>query len=1393
MGASSQQHATPAERLYAELAALTSPNGDIAAPGTAALAWFRSAWPELAACRAAEGDDAEIVRFTRAATPFLAAVENWDGLVDIAQEGLAAAARRAADDDVRYLRQVVAVALQRAGRDAEAGAMFEELADTAAARGDHRAEGVALAHRGQLLMRHGDPHAAAALFQRAALAYRLAGHRLGEARAAGELARTLARLGSDEEAVGYAKRAAAMFREAGDRAGEAKATLDLAGYHARRGATEEALRLYSVAAERSASVDDAAGAVEALQAVARLHLRAHDYNAARRAADAALDHARSAADPSVAELADFLEGVTALAAVDALLAADTDVERAAIVVERPEALGGLVQYVLMQRRDEDAVPRERIDAALAFLRDHPGSAAAAEARARLDELRAAAGPAAELLPPELSAQLARLAATEEPDVRAAVLGEAIAGLPESEPGLAPPRGVLQLRLAKAVGDGGAAAARDQAIAIAREAAHLLDGTGTRRRWAECQVFLGTALRNREAGDLTDVEEALGAFRRALTVFRRASDPLEWATTMVNLANAYWRRGGGAADLTRALRRHWAALGVLSRAEYPGLWATVQSNIGLVLTEPVLAANPENLEAGRRHLLDAVGVPELDASARASALINLARCSRDRLADDPEDNIDAAVRYSREAYEIRLRIGNAVDVAIAANAVGDAVGNAALRARRDPRAAAEWFERALRLAPVDAAPLVHAAAADNLAGVLVQADEVPAAHLHKAITLHDTAIRLYAATGERLEEARACYNVAATLRRTDPPDNAAAVAYLERSLRVRTPDLVPLEWAASVTELARTWLNRSDGPDPLRAVELLRPVVEVLGDSASTGHSRRAWGLLGDACSDLGRWSEAADAYQKALAAAEVRYRATILPGGRDAELEMTADLAREGAYATAAAGDAVAAAGLLEAARARALGDRLTRDRADLTALETAEPAAAALFRAAGARIVAAEARLRATAAPDAADIRRLRAALTDAQAQLDAAVVRIRLRLGYTDFLRDVPAHAIDAESRPGVPLVYLDVARHGAVGILVWDGGGSVEAVFGTLTDAELMEAATPFLTDPDADLDAVLDVLGSGLVAAVARRLAERDATGVVLVATGVLGVVPVHAARYGTPPRYLLDDVDVVYTPSARVLRAARASGSTSRAGPVQLVGVAEPLPCDPPLPWAAAELAAVAGLCAAIGGATEVVPSATATTDVVLRDGATHLHFAGHGRYNPAQPLESALELADHQRLTLRRLLDGRELDGVRLVVASACRTATTDMLRLPDEAIGLPAGLVQAGAAAVIGTLWEVNDRSAAVLITRFYVNHLRGDPDSGGPPLPVATALTAAQRWLAHADLDAVERFAAEVGLRRGRGSPRAREPSGRSATVVPFADPRHWAAFVLVGDGWPGSGASS
>ena len=202
------------------------------------------------------------------------------------------------------------------------------------------------------------------------------------------------------------------------------------------------------------------------------------------------------------------------------------------------------------------------------------------------------------------------------------------------------------------------------------------------------------------------------------------------------------------------------------------------------------------------------------------------------------------------------------------------------------------------------------------------------------------------------------------------------------------------------------------------------------------------------------------------------------------------------------------------------------------------------------------------------------------------------------------------------------------------------------------------------------------------------------------------------------------------------------------------------------------------------GARRILPEEAATAKAIAQGlpGATHLHLACHGGFNPNEPLDSALYLSGEERLTLRDLLDGNlDLSSQRLAVLSACQTGITEFEQVPDEAIGLPAGFLQAGIPGVVATLWPVNDQSTAVLVAEFYRLLLaeRQDP---------ATALARARRFLR----DATAQDLAQWFERRYDDSGATDLAAYEAATDLrshpapadrPYADPVYWAGFVYSG----------
>lgn len=183
------------------------------------------------------------------------------------------------------------------------------------------------------------------------------------------------------------------------------------------------------------------------------------------------------------------------------------------------------------------------------------------------------------------------------------------------------------------------------------------------------------------------------------------------------------------------------------------------------------------------------------------------------------------------------------------------------------------------------------------------------------------------------------------------------------------------------------------------------------------------------------------------------------------------------------------------------------------------------------------------------------------------------------------------------------------------------------------------------------------------------------------------------------RALGAQVEIAYLPAAALLM----QPSPPPAGAP--VVVADP---TGDLPHARREGAAVA---AALPGARSLVGTA-ATRDAVLAalDGASWLHYAGHGALRPDDPWSAHLRLTGGARLTLADLLAAAPRMGG--AVLSGCETGVAGPLS-PHEAIGLPEALLAAGARVVLATDAEVPDADAARVVRAFYA--------AGGPTRPAA------------------------------------------------------------------------
>jgi CHAT domain-containing protein len=427
----------------------------------------------------------------------------------------------------------------------------------------------------------------------------------------------------------------------------------------------------------------------------------------------------------------------------------------------------------------------------------------------------------------------------------------------------------------------------------------------------------------------------------------------------------------------------------------------------------------------------------------------------------------------------------------------------------------------------------------------------------------------------------------------------------------------------------------------------------------------------------------------------------------------------------------------------------------------------------------------------------------------LTNTITAIRQVPGYADFLIAPVFADIVSALPPATPLVYLVTTEAGGLALVVTSPIGATRIPTTTVHPLWLNDSSQSFLLEllqgaadnPNlggwfgaynqwqtnrpawfAAIDQGTAKLWGCLMTPLSQHLTALNVQQAILIPTGYLGLLPLHAAWTPDPTaptgrRYAFDTTHFTYAPNAHSLKAAQTIAS--RIKPDSLLAIDEPNHTGAsPLPNSQREI----DTAIATFPQHQRLGHAQATAAVVLAALPHHtvLHFSCHGFANLEEPLNSGLALANEDILTLRDILSLR-LTGVRLAVLSACETGLSGT-NLPDEVVSLPAGLLQAGVAGVAASLWSVSDFSTLLLLTRFYdLWRIEG--------LAIDRALRQAQQWVRDTTnrkkVLYFQRIADGIGasaVSRDVARFLYVKPDGYQPNQYSFAHPYHWAAFIVI-----------
>jgi hypothetical protein len=780
-------------------------------------------------------------------------------------------------------------------------------------------------------------------------------------------------------------------------------------------------------------------------------------------------------------------------------------------------------------------------------------------------------------------------------------------------------------------------------------------------------------------------------------------------------------------------------------------------------------NIDKAIAGFGRALTFTIIPE--EAARLHMHLGIAMAERTR--EDPSDNLEAALNAQLQALEIlppdgspdlRSTIQTNIATTLLRRQRGEKIANLrealalceeVLRYRSIDRDPNEWAVAQLNYAPTlqQLANLGQGDRAEAEAAFLEVIDAAPLIDDDKVANAHYQLGRMLRIGAE--------FNPEQFVEDWDPDarDDATrgaeeaeterllleARAHLEAAIEFYRSEHEPAATGRSFTELANV-LDRLDYME--EATGSAEEGLRLLPLTTDPRESARVAGTLGNLHARQGNWDRSAAAFRAAVEAAEFAFYSRLDSSFREQEAKTTLNLSRWAAFAVAAAGDAPEALMILESGRSRDLRHRLGLGEAASRDLDELPE----------------ELRLRYINATKDLACSPLGEEGAAAGRALQEVLRDIRRIVGFEAFATRPHQSDLLGALEADWPIMYVNPTPYGTLLLLLEQTGeeASADALFlDQPTSLEVLMrllagdgAESPdlietteygsFLSgasgfggaprDVQKDVEHVLPWLGDSLAAPIHDALTGAAARGVTLVPCGPIALAPLHAAPWGEgdTTRYLVDDFEIRYAPSATFAAAGLSRATQRTQHKTSLVALVDP---EDNLSAARAEFEELSG-----GFDGQIVHAEGADADwSYLRAHAadgTHLHLACHARSGIWGESLPAVSLADGP-VDVTRLTELAELPS-RLVTVSACQSAVVDISHLPEEGISVGTVLVAAGAACVIASLWPVRSDTTALLMTYLYDEMLQGG-------LRPPEALRRAQLWLRDLTDDDLDSFLAQ------------------------------------------------
>jgi CHAT domain-containing protein len=833
------------------------------------------------------------------------------------------------------------------------------------------------------------------------------------------------------------------------------------------------------------------------------------------------------------------------------------------------------------------------------------------------------------------------------------------------------------------------------------------------------------------------EITITGYKIALTVFTFEVFPKEWATTQNNLASAYSNRirGDKAENLEKAIAYYQEALKVYTFDDFPQAWATTQNNLANAYLKRIRGDKAENLEKAIAYYQEALKVRTFDDFPQDLAMKqnNLATAYSDRIRGDKAENLEKAIAY---------------------------------------------YQEALKVYTFDDFPQDWAMTQNNLAAAYSN--------------------RIRGDKAENLEK---------------------AIAYCQEALKVRTFDDFPQDWAMTQNNLAAAYSNRIRGDKAENLEKAITSYHNALTINTKEANPLSCLGTarnLANLHYNEKQWQPATEVYNTAIEAVENARLEALSPQDRQEILSNAIGVFHRIVQAHLNLNQLEKALEYIERSKGRNLVELMTQKNLQpqgvnqeiITQLDELKQ-----------RVVNEQIRLQHQSinqnlmrsdnlTPYVQD----QSYLKEYQQELDSFIGReikpIDPLFSLTQKVEPTPFTEIKSLTDSEAFLLQWYITEEKILAFVVssdrevkvWQSSEDernqlIDTVNNYLDLYYSKKGKTEWRNQLSSLLQTFADILHINEILTLIPDSCER----LIIIPHWFLHILPLHAlpvsnshflkrAWVGTELHDLFPS-GLQYAPSCQLLKIAQSFHHTEFN---KLFAIQNP---TKDLLFTDLEV----NILSTFFTESQIIAKDNATKNAVLShlkssDNHCH-HFSCHGGFNPANPLESALLLANQEPLKLGEIFELR-LNKCRLVTLSACETGLIDLSSISDEYIGLPSGFLFAGSPSVVSSLWTVNDLSTSFLMIKFY--EILFNPNLN---ISVAVALKQAQNWLQNLTVKEAEENLKSQSFQRALIRLQQTLSSGdlfeledaiallqtkwktMSPEDKPFNNPFYWAGFVASG----------